>query len=412
MKKIAIVGVGRVGLPFALFMESLGFDVVGIDRDERMLDQLRERVMPFAEPGCAALLKQSRAQFTSDMSKVADVDALVITVGTPLMSHIETDLSNIEGVLRSIVSHLRKGQCVILRSTVAPKTTEYIKKFIEGNGSLRVGVDIGLAFCPERLAEHKALEELQKLPQIIGAADKLSFELAHRVFDRFRVKLFDTTYISAELVKLFNNSARYVEFATANQFAVIANDLGQNIYEILKLANEDYPRGRICSPGLTAGTCLRKDFGMINELSPGADLLLAAWKVNEYMPFHLTELAAKHASITGANVSVLGYTFKGNSDDTRDSLAPKLIRYLERHIPKSIKICEPHIKETKIGKYENVDLGACLPESDIVFVAVNHDQFREKGSILNLLKRGAVVIDVWNCLQTNNIVYMRDWEKA
>lgn len=412
MKSVAIIGIGRVGLPLALYLESLGFHVVGIDKDREMLAQVQAGRMPFAEPGFQELLDRSRATFTTDLAAVARVDYVCITVGTPLRDHIETDLSNVESVLQDIAPHLHAGQCLILRSTVAPKTTEYVRKFIEGRTALRVGKDLGLAFCPERLAEHKVLEELQSLPQIIGCEDELSYRLASALFAPFRVKQFRTTYVSAELAKLFNNSARYVEFAVANQFAIIANNLGQNVYEILRLANEDYPRGRIRSPGLTAGTCLRKDFGMINELFPGSDLLLAAWKVNEFMPYHLTELATKHAALSGAHVAVLGYTFKGNSDDVRDSLAPKLIRYVERHIPASIRICEPNLPVGALGKHANVDLATALRDADVVFVAVNHDPFREKGAVLDLLKPGAVVIDLWNCLQEESVTIIKKRQAA
>lgn len=408
MKHVAVIGIGRVGLPFGLYLESLGFSLVGIDTNEAMLQQVRSGVMPFAEPGFQSLLSKSQATFTSDPAAVRQMDYIVITVGTPLQSHIETDLSNIERVLTTIAPMLKAGQCLILRSTVAPKTTEYVRKFIEHRTTLRVGTDIGLAFCPERLAEHKALEELRVLPQIIGCADELSFRLASQLFTPFQVKMLRTTYVSAELAKLFNNSARYIEFAMANQFAVIANELGQNIYDILRLVNEDYPRGRIASPGFTAGTCLRKDFGMINELSPGPDLLLAAWKINEFMPFHLTELAASHRPLTDANIAVLGYTFKSNSDDVRDSLVPKLVRYLERHIPQRIRICEPNVAEATVERYANHDLRSAVSGSDVIFVAVNHDQFREKGAVLDLAKPGAVIIDIWNCLKVGKIAFVKE----
>lgn len=407
MKKIAIIGIGRVGLPLGLYLESLGFEVIGIDKDEKTVARLRDRLMPFMEPGCQELLSRSKIHFTTDNAKVRDMDYVLITVGTPLLGHIETDLSNIESVVLSILPLLHAGQCVILRSTVAPKTTDYVKNFIEIRTKLKVGRDLGLAFCPERLAEHKALEELKKLPQIIGCEDDLSFELAKTLFGPFQVKLFRTTFLSAELAKLFNNTARYIDFAVANQFAIIANNFDQNIFEILKLANEDYPRGFIYNPGFTAGTCLRKDFGMINELSPGPDLLLAAWKVNEFMPYHLVEIASKQRSLNKAKIAVLGYTFKGNSDDIRDSLVPKLLRYLERQVPQSIVLCEPNIEDKKVGRYPNLGLAASLQDADVVFIAANHDAFRDHDSVWAPLKPGAIVIDVWNCLKKNRITLVK-----
>ncbi|OGQ07208.1 MAG: hypothetical protein A3G32_04335 [Deltaproteobacteria bacterium RIFCSPLOWO2_12_FULL_40_28] len=405
-KKIAIIGIGRVGLPFALYLDALGFDVVGIDRDQAMVEKVNQRKMPFIEPGCDELLTQSKMTCTTSYDAVSKVDYIILTVGTPLMSHIETDLSNIEHVLEIIHPLLRPHQCFILRSTVAPKTTDYVKKFIEKYTKLKVGINFGLTFCPERLAEHKALAELKTLPQIIGCEDNMSYEMAEKIFSTFGVKIFRTTFISAELTKLFNNTSRYIDFAVANQFAIIANNFGQNIYEILRLSNEDYPRGYIYSPGFTAGTCLRKDFGMINELSPGPDLLLAAWKVNEFMPYHLVELASRHVNLNTAKIAVLGYTFKSNSDDLRDSLVPKLLRYLERLVPKEVSIVEPNIQAQSIDGYPNLSLEEALKDADAVFIATNHDEFKTK-KVWDLLKKGCVLIDLWNCLGENKVTLIK-----
>jgi UDP-N-acetyl-D-mannosaminuronic acid dehydrogenase len=302
---------------------------------------------------------------------------------------------------------LKPGVCIIIRSTIAPRTTEYIKRTIEAEAGLIIGKDIGLAFCPERLAEHKALEELSLLPQIIGCEDNMSFRLAQEVFKPYGVKIFKTNYLSAELTKLFNNSARYVQFAIANQFALYAHSFDQDIYEILQLCNEDYPRGMINTPGFTAGTCLRKDYGMVNELFPGSDLLLSAWKVNEFMPFHLTQIAQKNAPLNGSNIAVLGYTFKANSDDSRDSLVPKLMRYLERYVPKSIKVHEPNLKEQQLGGHPNVQLADCLKEADFVFIAMNHDEYKNYKNIMKMINNETVIIDIWNCLGTNKISFKK-----
>ena len=155
------------------------------------------------------------------------------------------------------------------------------------------------------------------------------------------------------MVKLFNNNYRYIEFAIANQFAILANNFGQNIYDIIEMCNYNYPRGKIFKPGLTGGTCLRKDFGMLNERVSNSDLFLSAWKVNEYMPYHLASTISDKYNITGKNIGVLGYSFKKNSDDIRESLVPKLIRQIEKKIPKNIYLSEPCSKLKKLDNYEN-----------------------------------------------------------
>ena len=218
-----------------------------------------------------------------------------------------------------------------MRSTIGPETTTYVKNYIEQKTKFKVGKNLFLTFCPERIAENQAIKEFSELPQIIGAEDEKSFIKAEKVFKKINVKLFKTNFLSAELVKLFNNNYRYIEFAIANQFAILANNFGQNIYDIIEMCNYNYPRGKIFKPGLTGGTCLRKDFGMLNERVSNSDLFLSAWKVNEYMPYHLASTISDKYNITGKNIGVLGYSFKKNSDDIRESLVPKLIRQIEKN---------------------------------------------------------------------------------
>ncbi len=401
---IAIIGLGRVGLPLALFLESLGMTVVGVDKNQELLEILRTKTMPFREEGCDELMRQSNIKFTDSIDAVRETDYIIITVGTPLYNHIEADLACIRAVANDLVSVLRPGHVILLRSTVAPETTRFLKQYLELNTLLKVGRDIGLAFCPERLAENQALKELRMLPQIIGCEDEFSRDRTRELFEKFAVKLFFTNYVSAELVKLFNNISRYLDFAVANQFAIIANQYQQNIYSLTRMANEDYPRGYIHNPGFTAGTCLRKDFGLLNERTPAADLLLSAWKINEHMPYHLVESVARYTPLYDKTVAVLGYTFKRNSDDLRDSLVPKLVRYIERHVPNAIRICEPHVNDPVLDGHPNVGLEECLRDADVVFVAMNHDHFVYHNALLKI-RTTAWVVDLWNCLGQNQLIF-------
>lgn len=401
---VAVIGMGRVGLPFSLFLDSLGFNVIGVDRDKNLIEMIGLKKMPFAETGCQALLDRARLKVSDSIEHAAQAKYLVVTVGTPLVPNIETDLSAIRAVFAAMLKVLRPGHVVILRSTVAPETTSFLKNYIEANTDLRVGRDIALAFCPERLAENKALDELRKLPQVIGSNDELSRGEAEGLFAHFKVKLFHTNYVAAELVKLFNNASRYVDFALANQFAIIAGEYGQNIYQLRQMANEDYPRGFIYSPGLTAGTCLRKDFGFINERHASPDLFLSAWKVNEYMPYYLVKEMTSRTSLTSKNVAVLGYTFKRDTDDVRDSLVPKLIRYIERQVPAKITLHEPFREELTLDGYANVPLKQCLEDAQAVFVAMNHSQFTFD-QMRELVPSGTWVIDIWNCLGRGEFIF-------
>jgi UDP-N-acetyl-D-mannosaminuronic acid dehydrogenase len=406
---VCIIGTGRVGLPLALSFIESGMSVVGVDLDPRLREQVNLGRMPFHEPGYDDLVAQRKLIVHPTPEVVSRSAHVIITVGTPLHTHIETDLSQVRRVLESLSPHLRAGQLVCLRSTVAPGTTAFCKKWIERHTALRIGTDLLLAFCPERIAEGKAYEELRTLPQIIGTEDGNSAEAAAALFSKLAPEIMPTDFVSAELVKLFNNIARYVHFAVANQFALVADTFGANIYEIRRLANHEYPRSNIASPGFTAGTCLRKDFGMLNEWSPYPDMLLSAWKMNEYIPSFLVKHLMQRAPLHDRVVAVLGYTFKKDTDDTRDSLAPKLVRYIERELPAEVRISDHHlgdpIGDAGNGILKNWPADAALAGADCVFVATNHTGYREALLALAKTRPDAWVADIWNVGGANKIFY-------
>ena len=230
--------------------------------------------------------------------------------------------------------------------------------------------------------------------------------MAEDIFCNLSSKIFHTDYISAELVKLFNNTYRYINFSISNQFAMIAEGFGSSIHNIIEMTNTDYPRGRIPSPGLTAGTCLRKDFGMINEASSYSDLLLNSWKVNEFIPKFLVQNLLKEREIFKQNIGILGYSFKMDSDDTRDSLVPKMIRYIEREVPKKVFIHEPCIEGKLDDKYENSSLNDVLVNCEIIFIALNHNIFKNNiSTIINKSKTKCVFVDFWNISGMNKIIF-------
>lgn len=406
---VCIIGTGRVGLPLGLSFLGAGLRSVGIDVDEQLRDEVNQGRMPFSEPGYDDLVARREFQVVDDPSTVSRSAAVIITVGTPLHNHIETDLSQIERVLGQIAPHLRANQLVCLRSTVAPGTTEFVRKWLERHTALRVGVDLFLAFCPERIAEGKAHSELHSLPQIVGFADDESGIRAMALFGRLTDEVLPTDFVTAELVKLFNNILRYVHFALANQFTMIADDFGANIYEAQRLANYKYPRSFLASPGFTAGTCLRKDFGMINEWSAYPDMLLSAWKLNEFMPAFLVENLLKRTPLHDKQVAVLGFTFKADTDDLRDSLAPKLWRYIHRQLPQEIRISERHvpdpIPEPSVGSPRNWDIDDALDGAEVVFVATNHDGYGEALRALGRRSPTTWVADLWNVGKIDQIFY-------
>jgi UDP-N-acetyl-D-mannosaminuronic acid dehydrogenase len=397
---VCIVGTGRVGLPLGLSLLECGARVVGMDRDQTLRDKVNAGQMPFNEPGYADLIASRRFQVHMSPEVVATSRAIIITVGTPLHNHIETDLSQVRAVLESIRPFLRREQLVCLRSTVAPGTTQYLARWIERHTGLALGRDIGVAFCPERVVEGNAYEELRSLPQVLGTEDSRSAELAAELFGRLTNDLLYTNFVGAELVKLFNNVTRYVHFALANHLAMVADTFGVSIFEIQHLTNYKYPRHGVASPGFTAGTCLRKDFGMINEWTPYPDLLVSAWKMNEYMPHFVVQHLKKRTTIYDRKVAVLGYTFKANSDDVRDSLVPKLLRYVDRELPSEVRVVEPNLPDPIVdpanGTVRNWSAAEAVAEADCVLVATNHRGFAEVLDLVREQRPGAWIADLWN----------------
>jgi len=406
---VCIVGTGRVGLPLGLSFVESGVSAIGFDIDPELRATVNAGRMPFHEPGYDALVATQRFVVHGDPAVAATARAIVITVGTPLHTHIETDLSQVRRVLEALLPHLQPGQLLCLRSTVAPGTTAYVRRYLERHTAFRIGEDLLLAFCPERIAEGKAHEELRSLPQIVGVENAASEAAATALFGHLAPEILVADFVTAELVKLFNNIARYVHFALANQFALVADTFGANIYAIRRLANHRYPRSHIASPGLTAGTCLRKDFGMINEWSPYPDMLLSAWKMNEYIPAFLVKHLGQRIALHDRRVAVLGYTFKQDTDDTRDSLAPKLVRYLERELPLEVRVSDHHLSnpicEAGADPIHNWPLVEALVGVDCVFVATNHTGYGEALRALAFVAPEVWIADLWNVGGADQVFY-------
>ncbi len=402
--KVAVIGTGRVGLPFALSLIDAGVSVVGVDVNPQVRQAVNvDRVMPFREPGYDDLLRSGKLKIVATPAEAADADYFIVTVGTPLLSHIETDLSLVTNVITSLCEFLTPGKTIIMRSTTAPRTTQYVASLIETRTSLKVGRDVFLACCPERIVEGKAREELRKLPQIVGADDAASAQRAERMFSQLGVETLHCNWATAELVKLFCNVSRYAYFSIINALSMVAMDQGVEPHEVIELANYNYPRKLVGKPGFTAGTCLRKDFGMLAETYWSGGLLTEIWRVNEALPKFLVDHAREHCGkLQGKRVVVLGYTFKGDADDTRDSLAPKLIRYLQREAPASIVVSDPFITAQQLEPVPGLEFVADLEEAlagaDLVMIAANHSLYaRSSEMILHAARNsGAKIVDIWN----------------
>ena len=341
-----MIGLGRVGLPLALCFADRGLHVVGVDHDQSIVASVRAGRMPFEEAGTQELLDRVRAsgrlELTDRAADAAQADDIVITIGTPSFSHIESDLRQVRAALDDLLPLLRGGHSLILRSTIAPGTTEFVAGYLEKRRGLRVGEDVFVAHAPERIAAGRFLEEISTLPCIIGGVGETSTERAATLFSVFGAPIVRTTPVQAELAKIWTNILRYTMFALPNLLMMDCERYGANVFDVIELINRDYPRGGIAMPGMTAGTCLRKDFAFSEERSNAPGMLLAVSRVNESVPLFLVEgIKRRIGSLSSRKVAVLGLTFKRDTDDERDSLSPKLIRLLERELA-DVAVCDPY----------------------------------------------------------------------
>jgi UDP-N-acetyl-D-mannosaminuronic acid dehydrogenase len=401
---ISVIGLGRVGLPLALSFADRGVKVLGIDHDQALLESLRGGRMPFAEAGTQELLERvlsgGHLELAERAADAAQADDIVITIGTPSFSHVESDLSQVRAAVDDLMPLLRSGHNLILRSTIAPGTTEFVAGYIEKRRDLQVGDDIFVAHAPERIAAGRFLEEISSLPCIIGGVGEGSTERAAEVFSVFGAPIVKTTPVQAELAKIWTNILRYATFALPNLLMMDCDRYGANVFDVIELINRDYPRGGIAMPGMTAGTCLRKDFAFSEERSNAPGMLLAVSRVNEAVPLFLVEgIKRRIGTVANRKVAVLGLTFKRNTDDERDSLSPKLIRLLERELA-DVAVCDSH------AATPTQPLADAVQDADVVIVATNHSEFERPETFREITERAApdcLLVDPWNALGTAQV---------
>src|SRR5215217_4233098 len=264
---VCVIGLGRVGLPLALSFADTGLSVLGVDNDADVLDALRSGRMPFKEPGTDELLARTALDLSARAADAAQARSIVLTLGTPSFSHIEIDMGDIRSVLDDLLPHLQPEHLVVLRSTVAPGTTEFVAGYLEKHRGFTVGEDVFVAHVPERIAADRFLAEIGTLPCIVGGVGEASGERAARLFEHLGAPITHTTPVQAELAKIWANILRYATFALPNLLMMDCERYGANVFDVIELINRDYPRSGMAMPGLTAGTCLRKDFAFSEEKS-------------------------------------------------------------------------------------------------------------------------------------------------
>lgn len=384
-----IGGAGHVGLPLALTFADCGLRTVIYDIDGRALAAIRRGEMPFAEEGGPEALARALAgdglEITDRPDLLSDCEFLVLVIGTPVDERLSPDFVGILNAVDECAAHLRKGQVLILRSTIFPGVSERVQRDLAERG-----LDVAVAFCPERVSQGHSLREIRDLPQIISAFDPATLDRVRKLFGRFVADFVEMTPAEAELTKLMTNAWRYLQFAAVNQFYMIATARGLDFERILHGCRYRYPRmAGMPGPGFAAGPCLRKDTLQLAAFTPN-DFPLghAAMLVNEGLPRHLVELAKMRMPLVGKTVGILGMAFKAESDDTRDSLSYKLKKLLIMET-RRVLCADPYVSDPDL-----VPFGRVLAESDVIFIGVPHRPYRDL-----VTPPGTLLIDAWGCVQ-------------
>jgi UDP-N-acetyl-D-mannosaminuronic acid dehydrogenase len=388
--RISVVGgAGHVGLPLSLMLVKKGFHVTLIDSDAEKIDGLKKGLFPFMEEGGPDLLQEVRVKsiiFSTEHKHVSDTDVIIMTVGTPVDEHLNPLLSPVFDAINQIKPFLKNDQILVLRSTLFPGMSEKISKVLRDDG-----LKVGVSFCPERIAQGKALTELEQIPQIISGSDDRTLRIVRSIFNRITPHIIELTMTEAEMAKLFSNAWRYIKFAVANQFYMIAEENGLDFSKIREAMMFKYERAMdFPKAGFAAGPCLFKDTMQLASYNrQNFALGHAAMLINETLPDFLVEQAKSRYNLSGKNVGILGMAFKPDNDDTRESLAYKL-RKLLQYEGANVMCTDPYIKDESFISPEQV-----LKQCSIIFIGCPHSSYKT----LDLSNH--TVFDCWEFVNRN-----------
>ena len=382
---VALVGgCGHVGLPLGVALANTGLRVTLVDTSDIAVQLVSIGEAPFEEPGLGDVLRtvlgRGMISATTDPKEVYKARTIIVIIGTPVDEHQNPEPHKVLDAIRELIPFMRSGQQLILRSTLYPGTTALVEGMLHEEN-----MHVGVSFCPERIAEGKAMQELYTLPQIVSARTDDAFQHASELFGRLTLSVVRLSPEEAELAKLFTNTWRYIKFAAANQLFMMAQNFGLDYERIRQGLRHDYPRAAdLPSAGFAAGPCLLKDTLQLAAFNNN-DFILghAAINVNEGFPLYVVSQLAQRYDLSAMTIGILGMAFKGESDDIRSSLAYKLKRIL-RYRARGVLTADPYVKaDTELVPEEEL-----IQRSDLVIIGAPHIRYRE-------LVIPGPIIDVW-----------------
>lgn len=419
---VAIVGLGYVGSSLASLLADEGKEIKGIDIDTDLVENINQGNCPIEEDIVTEKfiehVKKGRISATSSFNVVADCKTIIITVGTPL-AESDPDVSAVKSATKQIGEHLREGHLVIYRSTLPAKLTESeLVPLLESTSGLDAGVDFNVAFCPERMAEGTAYDDLSSTPVVVGGLTEQSQTATELFWEQLGLEVIGVSNpTAAEFAKLADNWWIDLNIALANEIALLSEKLGVDAMEVITAANT-LPKGQhnvnILYPGAgVGGSCLLKDPWFVANLGDAYGLSLetprTSRQVNQRMPKHMVELVEQQlGQLDGSDIAVLGYAFKAGTDDTRNTPAAEIITQL-RDLGANVRVADPYVPSDTIKKeidLEPVRLPEALNGADAILVVTGHDQYRslDPETLDEYVgSEGAVVVDGRFVFEPNEI---------
>jgi UDP-N-acetyl-D-mannosaminuronic acid dehydrogenase len=391
--RVAILGLGYIGLPTAAALATRGVDVVGVDVNPHTVASVSRGEVPFVEPDLAAAVSGAVAMGRlTATTEVPHADAYIIAVPTPFNDDHTADLRYVRSATEAIAPELRGGEVVILESTSPPGTTEGVSRWL---AELRPDLvlphssegipDVYVAHCPERVLPGRIMIEMVTNDRVIGGVTPRCAEQAaavYRVFSQGELVLSDAA--SAEMAKLVENAYRDVNIAFANELSLISEAIELDVWEVIRLANH-HPRVNVLTPGPgVGGHCIAVDPWFIVGAAPEQSRLIrTAREVNDFKPHHVAQqVAAKCARFRSPTIACLGLAYKANIDDLRESPAIDIVAAIAELLPElDIRVAEPMVSELpeELAQLTNVKLDAAVDAvaaADIVVLLVDHDHFK------------------------------------
>ena len=416
-KTVTVIGIGYIGQPLVAVLAKSGFNVIGLDIDKAKVKRLQKTYKAtIKEPKLDQLLRKykKRIIFTTNYKKaVSEASAIFITVGTPIKKNGKPNYNYLKSTAKKIGKYLERGKIIILKSTVTIGTTKkLVKPLLEKYSGLKAGKDFYLAFCPERTVEGKAVEELQKLPKIIGGINKKSAEKAKEIISKIGGKcIIVSSPEVAEICKIIDNYYRAVNIALANEIGFLCERVGLSMEEVKKAVNDSYERTNIFSAGLGAdGPCLYKDMHLFQYSAKSQHIkpyiVDAAIKVSEWSDNRIADACVKFVekySLKKAKIALIGLAFKGRpeTDDTRGSPAVFIYKRLIAKLNKAeYSFYDPIVKSFE-GKKVAKTLNEAIRNANIILFLNNHPKIMNitSTSILKTSARPLLVIDAWGNLK-------------